>query len=235
MSDIHPDLESIMEDAVASLVDESKSKLMEDFKTMEESLYKSNGDPDVVHEMWAAVMVADNVQDMKTYINDNPKVPVVNNVPEDVANEEAGLLGLLKVGEGPDIYEPLESIEAAIATSQVPNLVGVVIRCGGWAKPVQSEDDGLPPSKSPDRVNSVITVMVTSSYIMTACRSVDDGEDTEVVYQQTKLSEWEFDVSQLGDALIKFFVFPRKLKKDHPEMYEQIAQQVMDSIPDDDE
>ena len=70
---------------------------------------------------------------------------------------------------------------------------------------------------------------------MTAYRSVDDGEDTEVVYQQTKLSEWEFDVSHLGDALIKFFVFPRKLKKDHPEMYEQIAQQVMDSIPDDDE
>ena len=228
--DIHPDLESIMQEAVGNMVEESKEALFQDFKNLEQAMFDQNGDPDGTHEMWAAVMVASTADTTATFVADNPQMKVVNPV---TPGEENGLLGLVKVGEGSDIYEPLNDPETAVAVSTIEDCVGVIIRCGGWAKPADADDDTR-PSEHPDRVDSIITVMVTNSCLLSGYRRSDGNE--EPMYQMT-MFDGEKDIDELGQlpmSLIRFWHFPKHLKATKPELYDQIVAHVQ-SMDEDDE
>lgn len=232
MSDnIHPDFEQIMQEAEQNLVDKAASDMLQDFTTLEQSMFDKYGDPDQVHELWACLAMA-NGSTREAFIKDNPNVPIAN--PEMADDPDAsGLMGISKLGEGTDIYEPLNDRDTALIVSAIDNCVGVVIRCGAWAKDVMNgEDDGKRPSESPNRVNGVVTMMVTDSTIMSAFRNLVTGD---IHHNQTLLNDYEHGESSLSDALLQFWAAPKLLKKGDPKRYEELLEFAKDNITDDDD
>ena len=232
MSDnVHPDFEQIMREAEENLVGSAKADMLNDFKALEQSMFDRFGDPDQVHELWACVAVA-NSATKDQYINDNPNIPIAN--PEMNNDPSAsGLMGVTKLGVGSDIYEPLNDAEVSLIVSDIKDCVGVVIRCGAWAKDVNPDtpDDGVRPSESPNKVNGVVTMMATDSAIMSAFRNLVTGD---VHHNQTLLNDYEQGESSLSDALLKFWAAPKILKRDHPEKYAELLEFAKDNVSDDD-
>lgn len=232
MSDsIHPDFEQIMQEAEQNLVDKAASDMLQDFTTLEQSMFDKYGDPDQVHQLWACMAVATG-STREAFIKDNPNVPIAN---PDMADDPdaSGLMGISKLGEGTDIYEPLNDRDVALIVSAIDDCVGVVIRCGAWAKDViNGEDDGKRPSESPDKVNGVVTMMVTDSAIMSCFRNLATGE---IHHNQTLLNEYEHGESSLSDALLRFWAAPKLLKKGDPKRYEELLEFAKDNITDDDD
>jgi hypothetical protein len=97
---------------------------------------------------------------------------------------------------------------------------------------MNGEDDGKRPSESPNRVNGVVTMMVTDSTIMSAFRNLVTGD---IHHNQTLLNDYEHGESSLSDALLQFWAAPKLLKKGDPKRYQELLEFAKDNIIDDDD
>jgi len=216
MSEIHPDLEGIMENAQKIVEAECISVLTNNFKDIEQNLFKIRGEPYMFQELWALRRVATNPDGTETFIVNNPEHPLTA-----LDGESEGHLAIEMIDEGDDILDGLTDRCASFALATDENNYGVMMRVTASSTPPEWEDE---QSLCPDGKDALAICFVTNiSVALTVRRFNPAGADT--YYCAT--GDYEFGKYKYNymDLLVNYFLGPKKLKKRNPLLFASLIEE----------
>ncbi len=218
MSDVHPDLEGIMENAQKIVEAECTSVLTNNFKDIEQNLFKIHGKPYMHQELWALRRVATNPDRTETFIVNNPEHPLTA-----LDGESEGQLAIEMIGESDDILDGLTDRCASFALATDENNYGVMMRITTLATPPEWEGD---PSLCPntDKKDALLICFVTNISVALIARGFNPtGADT--YYCAT--GDYEFGKRKYNyvDVLVNYFLGPKKLKRRNPLLFASLIEE----------
>jgi len=214
MSDVHPDLEGIMENAQKIVEAECTPVLTNNFTDIEQSLFKIHGEPYMRQELWALRRVATNPDGTETFIVNNPEHPLTA-----LDGESEGYLAIEMIGEGDYIVAGLADRRASFALATDENNYGVMMRLAVWVAPPEWEGR---PISCPDREHGLFICFVTNISVAYIIRSLNLDE-ADTYYCAT--GDYEFGKHSFADVLVTHFLGPKKLKRRSPLLFAALVEQ----------
>lgn len=214
MSEIHPDLEDIMENAQKIVDEECTSVLTNNFTDIEQNLFKIHGEPYLLQELWALRLVASNPDGTETFIVNNPEHPLTA-----LDGEPEGQLAIELVNEDDNIIVGLSDRCASFALAADENNYGVMMRVQQWLAP--SDWDGK-PSLCPNRKDGLFTCFVTNLSVVYISRHLENHEADTCYFP---IGDYEFGRYRGADLLVSYFLGPRKLKRRNPLLFASLIEE----------
>jgi len=214
MSDVHPDLESIMENAQKIVEEECTPVLTNNFADIEHSLFKTHGEPYMFQELWALRRVAINPDGTETFIVNDPEHPLtaLDGDPEE-------RLAIEMIDESGDILGGLTDRCASFALATDKNNYGVMMRVQYWLAPPDWEGK---TSLCPDRTDGLFTCFVTNLSVAYTFRRLDNHEADTYYYP---MGDYEFGECRTADVLVNYFLGPKKLKRRNPLLFASLIEE----------
>jgi hypothetical protein len=214
---IHPEIESIMEDADESVLGPIREEALREFKKLESNMFDSLGDPHGEAQIFtikASSVTEENIAEMGKSDSKAKLIGKELSLGDTVMSLDAVYLG--------DIYEGLADMRAASEIAMDKDICGVIFRVGGYASESALTTD-IKPSEAEDRIDSIVTGMVTNGSLMTVCRLLDSST---IESNYTSVEKHEMGESKLLDALMTFWFAPQQLMIKEPGLWQTIKAQI---------
>jgi len=213
-SQVHPELESIIEEAEANLIGDIMESVSEDFRSIEKHMWEQFGDPDGVASAFGVTILADNMGDAMDKVRETEGQVVTLNKPDDIDTDEGGLLGIEHLASHGDMYAMLFSRELIVKLIK-NEPVGLIVRVGGFGSEVAATED-VRPSEASDAKDVVVTAMCTNAGVYAIIRNAKTGEligESNTSYDNVKNGE-----SKMIDAMMASFMAPSLMR----DMFDQL-------------
>lgn len=201
MEEIHDELEGIMNDAGKALQTEMLGNLLGSIKEFEEILFNDRGDPDTNSEIWALTL-----EDGETESEDHK-------------------MGIALFGEGPSIWSGFKDIFGSVAITLVPDQVGILVRVGAWGSH-SATALAINPSAADDKENVILTIALCANTVFVVSRMVDTNTVDAKVIGQANYIKGE---SRLVDEFLKYCTRAQHIKKNSPEMYDDLVREIKEA------
>lgn len=216
---IHPELEQIMQDAEENVIGTRHKNLLADLTAIEEALMNDKGDPDGTSEMYFIEMTEPDCTKLAEIKAAGAKI-----LGEEIPIEQReGMLAVILVGEGGDIYNGLSDVTSMVEATERKDVVGVMIRVGAWFVKQDKNEPLVRPSESEHKQNAVTTMLVTSQSIATVVRNLDTKE---MMYEVESLEDGKWRINKLSNALTLFYHAPTSIKLTNPEIWDDLVGRV---------
>lgn len=187
------------------------------FKEIEQMLYRDRGmeeDTDLyLLESVAESAVA--VMDFEKNLKDDIEIIRSSRLkPDDIANRA---FGVAHVAKG-DLYELLGDRFASLLVADRDSVQGILLRMAVFMSETAT-NEGVKPSEATDKQDAIMVVLMIEGKVYAAVRHADKPETPN--YQIINLEEYEGGM-RLIDAMVEFFVFPKYLKQENPELFKAL-------------
>lgn len=180
-------------------------EILESLKEIENQVYESSGDPDIVGQTWAIVSSA---------------------LAAGTDEFEENRIQVVLTGQGEDLFAGLADERLAVATSLIKGKIGTMIRTGAWLAPTSD----FKASEHPEKKSCIISGFYLAQHIFFIVR---DQEQNVIPYVISR-GQFENGEAQkhteLIEALLDFHYLPMTLKLDDPASYEEILDSILETI-----
>lgn len=216
-NELFAEVEQTLNEATKEIEASNDTVWENNFRQVEQILYRDRGmeeDTDIyLLESVAESAVA--VMDFENNLKDDTEVIRSSRMtPDDIANRAFGIAHAAKG----DLYELLGDRFASLLIADRDSVQGIMLRMAVFMS-ATATDEGVKPSEATDKQDAIMVVLVIEGKMYSAVRNINDPETPS--YQTIDLTEYEGG-QRLVDALIEFFVFPKYLKQENPEVFKAL-------------
>ncbi len=217
--DILAQAAEIVNASAGEIDNEVKTEQLKHFVVIEGEMFKNFGFDDEDSYMFHMSVIAQTPEEVKALdldprYKDKPSMSVLNpNGDEEVHSAMA----VKAIAKSQDLYGILGDKLSGLRFAQNSNSVGCIVRCGAW----MSESKDVKPSEAEDKQSCIITIMMTNDRIQTIVRKSESPD--EIITQQSDLSDYEPGQQKLLDALFDYFLLPRLMRVNAPELFEALV------------
>jgi len=216
-NELFAEVEQTLNEATKEIEASNDTIWENNFRQVEQILYRDRGmeeDTDIyLLESVAESAVA--VMDFENNLKDDTEIIRSSRMtPDDIANRAFGIAHAAKG----DLYELLGDRFASLLIADRDSVQGIMLRMAVFMS-ATATDEGVKPSEATDKQDAIMVVLVIEGKMYSAVRNINDPETPS--YQTIDLMEYEGG-QRLVDALIEFFVFPKYLKQENPEVFKAL-------------
>ena len=222
--EILEELDKVGTSARSTIQDENIGLSMENIRMMETKIYEEFGTTDdgFVFRIFTAANSQEEVEELfkdKSLSEvDMTNGGLIGGIPN-------AALGVELLERTDNIHRSLGFADNGILLANAPNNIAFMIRVGAWIS-ANAFKENVKPSQATDKAECLITLCMTSNRIYSIVRK----ESNEIIEDIIESEYYEAGSQCLVDAMIRFFVEPRQMRTEEPEMFKALLQDIHNNM-----